>query len=143
MSILDYHVRLRIQDSPDYYYFARQTDVLDVSAVDPANPSFPVLDFVILAHEEPTPITAVAAGLDITTNVGSAIIDDVTSIVADPDDTKFCLVSIVRDNASQLLEVQVQEKVLGNYAETPDDKTWECDVSEFSLVAAGTDLVEV
>jgi hypothetical protein len=143
MSIQDYHVRLRIQDSPDYYKVLIQTDVLDVNAVDPDNPTFPVLDFVILDDDEPTVITAVPTGLDIQTDVGSAVVGDITSIVADPDDTKFCLVSVVRDNASQLLEVQVQEKVLGNYADTPDDKTWECDVAEFSVVAAGTDLVEV
>lgn len=141
MTIQDNFVRIRVEDAPDYFYREVQTDVIDPSIVDPANPSFPVSGFVIEDQQINEP-TAVASGLDITTNVGSAIVDDVTSITADPDNTKFCLVSVVRDDITSLLEVQVQEKVLGNYAPTPDDKTWECDVAEFSVVAAGTDLVE-
>lgn len=141
MTIIDYHFRVLVEDAPDYYYKGIQTDVIDSNVVDPANPGFPHRDFVVEFQRVNTP-TAVASGLDITANVGSVIVDDVTSIVADPDNTKFCLVSVIRDDITALLEIQVQEKVLGNYGTTPDGKTWECDIAEFSVVAAGTDLVE-
>jgi len=142
MSIIDYHVRARVENAPDYYYREVQTDVLDFSFVDPANPGFVHRDRVLERTTDNEP-TAVAAGLNITTNVGSAIVDDVTAVGADPDDTKYVKVSVVRDDASTLLEIQVEEKVLGNYSGTPEGKTLECEIKEFSLVAAGTDLVEV
>ena len=142
MSILDYHFRVRVENAPDYYYKGIQTDVVDPSVVDPANPGLVHRDFVVERITDNVP-EAVAVLLDITTNVGSAIVDDVTSIVADPDDTKFALVSVIRDDGTGVLEIQVQEKVLGNYGGTPAGKTWECDVAEFSVVAAGTELVEV
>ncbi|MHA1806198.1 MAG: hypothetical protein ACTSX2_01325 [Candidatus Thorarchaeota archaeon] len=142
MSIIDYHVRARVENAPDYYYREVQTDVLDFSFVDPANPGLVHRDRVLERTTDNEP-TAVAAGLNITTNVGSVIVDDVTAITADPDDTKYVKVSVVRDDASTLLEIQVEEKVLGNYSGTPEGKTLECEIKEFSLVAAGTDLVEV
>lgn len=142
MTIIDNHVRIRVDDTPFYYYLEVQTDVIDDSIVDPANPTAAVSDFIIEESIINKP-TAVAAGLDITVNVGSAIVNDVTSIVADPDDTKFALVSVVRDDGTGILEIQVQEKVLGNYASTPTDKTWECDIQEFSVIANGSNLVAV
>jgi len=142
MSIINYEVRIRVADSPFYYYREIQTDVIDDTIVDPANPAAAVSDFVVEDEHENKP-TADATLLDITANVGSAIVNDVTSIVADPDDTKFCLVSVVRDDGTSLLEIQVQEKVLGNYGSTPAGKTWECDIAEFFVVAAGTALVKV
>lgn len=142
MSILDYYFRVRVENAPDYYFKGVQTDVVDPTVKDPADPGAVHRDFVVERITDNIPI-AVAALLDITTNVGSAIVDDVTSIVADPTDTKYALVSVVRDDITELLEIQVQEKVLGNYAGTPEGKTWECDIAEFSVVAAGTELVEV
>lgn len=142
MSILDSHVRIRVVNAPDYYYREIQTDTVDDTIVDPAFPARPVADFAI-EEQRPNVPTAVPTGLDITADVGSAIVADVTSIVADPDDTKFCLVSVIRDDITSLLEIQVQEKVLGNYGDTPAGKTWECDIAEFFVVAAGTTLVVV
>lgn len=140
MSIVNYHFRIRVEDTPDYYYRGIQTDVMDESAVDPSNPGAPVKDYVVEMKRDAEPSTN-PVGLVIHCDVGSAIIDDQTVIVADPTDIKYCLVSLVRDDVSTLLEIQVQEKVLGNYAETPDDKTWLCDIGEYSLAANGTDLV--
>ena len=142
MTIIDNHVRIRVDDTPFYYYLEVQTDVIDDSIVDPANPTAAVSDFIIEESIINKP-TSVASGLDITANVGSAIVNDVTSIVADPDDTKFALVSVVRDDGTGILEIQVQEKVLGNYASTPTDKIWECDIQEFSVIANGSNLVAV
>ena len=142
MSISDYKFRVRVEDAPDYYYRGIQTDVVDPTVKDPANPGNVHRDFMVERITDTDP-TAEATGLDITSNVGTVIVDDITSITADPNDIKYCLVSVVRDNASSLLEIQVQEKVLGNYAETPEDKTWECDIAEFSVIAAGSTLVKL
>jgi hypothetical protein len=142
MSILDYHIRVRVENSPDYYYREVQTDEIDATAKDPGNPTAVHRDYVLEDIKDNEP-TATASGLDITTNVGSAIVNDVTAITADPDDIKYVKVSVVRDDTSGDLEIQIEEKVLGNYSGTPAGKTFECEVKEFSLVAAGTDLVEV
>lgn len=142
MSIFDYHIRVRVEDSPDYYYREIQTDVLDATVKDPGNPTAVHRDYALEQVKDNEP-TATASGLDITTNVGSAIVNDVTSITADPDDTKYVKVSVVRDDTTTDLEIQVEEKVLGNYSGTPAGKTLECEIKEFSLVAAGTALVEV
>lgn len=143
MSIIDYHARVIGEGGAlgVHEFRAIQTDVIDAALVsnDPGSTS---RDFVIESQEVNVPI-AVAALLDITTNVGSAIVNDVTSIVADPTNTKFVLVSVVRDDGTGLLEIQVQEKTTGSYAPTPAGKTWECDIAEFSVSAAGTALVEV
>ena len=140
--IYDFHIRIRVNDTPDYYYFAVQTDVLDPDAVDPGNPGAPHHDFTILKYTENTP-TAVASGLNITTNVGSAIVDDITAITADPTDIKYVKVSVMRKDDDGVLSILVEEKVLGNYSGVPDDYTLECEITQFSLAAAGTDLVEV
>lgn len=140
MSIVNYHFRILVEDTPDYYYRGIQTDVIDESAVDPSNPGAPVKDYVVEVKRDAEPGTY-ASGLVIHCDVGSAIVDDQTVITADVSNIKYCLVSLVRDNVSGLLEIQVQEKVLGNYAETPDDKEWLCDIGEYSLEANGTDLV--
>ena len=140
MSIVNYHFRILVEDTPDYYYRGIQTDVMDEAAVDPSNPSAPVKDYVVEIKRDAEPGTY-ASGLVIHCDVGSAIVDDQTVITADVSNIKYCLVSLVRDDVSGLLEIQVQEKVLGNYAETPDDKEWLCDIGEYSLEANGTDLV--
>jgi hypothetical protein len=140
--IYDFHFRVRVDDTPDYYYYGIQTDAVDSDAKDPGNSGATHHDFTVLQFKENEP-TAVASGLDITTNVGSAIVDDVTAITADPDDIKYIRVSVVRDDTSGNLEIQVEEKVLGNYSGTPEGKTLEYEIKEFSLVAAGTDLVEI
>lgn len=140
MSIVNYHFRVLVENSPDYYYRGIQTDVMDADVVDPANPGNVHRDYVVEMKREAEPLTN-AVGLVIHCDVGSAIVDDQTVIVADVSNIKYCLVSLVRDDVSGLLEIQVQEKVLGNYADTPDGKEWLCDIGEYSLEANGTDLV--
>jgi hypothetical protein len=140
--IYDFHFRVRIENTPDYYHYGIQTDQIDDSAVDPGNPSAPHSDYVIQKFVENVP-TATASGLNITTNVGSAIVDDMTAIIADPTDIKYVQVSVIRDDSDASLSILVEEKVLGNYSGVPDDFTLESIINEFSLAAAGTDLVEV
>lgn len=140
--ILDNKVRIVVEDTPVRYYREVQTDVINDTIVDPAFPGLPVRDFVVERIEENVP-TAVAALLQITTNVGSAIVNDITNIVADPAETKFVKVSVIRDNGTEALEILVEEKTTGVYAGVPVGKTLEKIINEFSVVAAGTDLVEV
>jgi hypothetical protein len=140
--IKDYHARIVVEDTPFRYYREIQTDVVNESIVDPATPAIPVRDFVVEECPETIP-TAVAVLLQITTNVGSAIVNDLTNIVADPAETKFVRVSVIRDDGTGALEVLVEEKTTGVYAGVPVGKTLEQIINEFSVVAAGTDLVEV
>lgn len=88
--------------------------------------------------------SVVAVGLQITVNVNAVIVDDVTNIVADPTDTKFILVSMSYNKDTDVFAVVVREKTTGQYADllSPDEVLVE-DFQEYSLVAAGTTLVEV
>lgn len=93
---------------------------------------------------EGIPRSVVAAGLEITVNVDAVIVDDVTTVVADPTDTKLILVSMSYDKATDVFAVVVREKTTGQYADllSPDEVLVE-DFQEYSLVASGTTLVEV
>ncbi len=88
--------------------------------------------------------SVVASGLQITVDVLPVIVSDVTNIVADPTDAKLVLVSMAYDKATDIFAVVVREKTTGQYADllSPDEVLVE-DLQEFSLVAAGSTLVEV
>lgn len=142
MSILDYHFRVLVENAPDYYYKGIQTDVADPDVVDPANPGLVHRDYVVEKTYDNVP-TAVATLLNITSNVGSAIVNDIISILADQNDIKHVRVSVVRQDSDSALSILAEEKVLGNYSGTPDGFTLEIEIAEFSVAAAGTELVEV
>ena len=88
--------------------------------------------------------SVVAVGLQITADVDPVIVGDVTTVVADPTDTKFVLVSMAYNKATDVFAVVVREKTTGQYSDllSPDEVLVE-DLQEFSLVAAGSTLVEV
>ncbi len=88
--------------------------------------------------------SVVAVGLQITVNVNAVIVDDVTNIVADPTDTKFVLVSMSYNKATDVFAVVVREKTTGLYVDldSPDEVLVE-DLQEYFVVASGTTLVEV
>lgn len=88
--------------------------------------------------------SVVAVGLQITVDVDPVIVGDVTNVVADPTDTKFVLVSMSYNKATDVFAVVVREKTTGQYADlvSPDEVLVE-DFQEYSLVASGTTLVEV
>ena len=88
--------------------------------------------------------SVVAVGLEITVNVNAVIVDDVTTVVADPTDTKFILVSMAYNRATDVFSVVVREKTTGQYVDlaSPDEVLVE-DLQEYSLVASGSALVEV
>ncbi len=93
---------------------------------------------------EGLPRSVVAVGLQITVNVNAVIVDDVTDVVADPTDAKMVLVSMAYNKATDVFLVVVREKTTGLYADllSPDEVLVE-DLQEYSLVAAGSTLVEV
>ncbi len=142
--ILDNHVRIKVTSSPFHYYRKIQTDTLDETIVDPSEPATPVSDFVIESVETnvPTCVGNSPSNLKIRTNVGSAIVNDDYTVTADADDKKFIKMVIVRDDGTGLLEILAFEKLLGNYDDLPAGKTHEKDLKEFSVIAAGTVLVQ-
>lgn len=87
--------------------------------------------------------TCTSSLLDITTNLGTYISNDVTSVVADPNDEKFVKISIVIDDVSGDIEAIAFEKTTEIYGDIPAGKTFCCDLKEFSVPAAGTTLTEV
>ncbi len=88
--------------------------------------------------------SVVAVGLQITVNVNAVIVNDVTNIVADPTDTKFVLVSMSYNKATDVFDVVVRERTVGTYADlTSPDEVLVADLQEYSLVANGSTLVEV
>ncbi len=88
--------------------------------------------------------SVVAVGLQITVNVNSVIVDDVTNVTADPTDAKMILVSMSYNKATDVFAVVVREKTTGLYVDldSPDEVLVD-DLQEYSLVANGTTLVEV
>lgn len=142
MSILDYSVRIVCKSVPREYYRELQTDVLDDTITCPSHPGTPVSDFAIEKTENTVP-TSVAASLQITTNIGTAVVNDIHNVTADPTNTKYVRISAIRDDGTNALEVLAEEKVLGEYGGVPGGKTLEVIINEFFVVAAGTDLVEL
>jgi len=80
--------------------------------------------------------------LDITVNVGTWIVSDVTSIVADPTEIKTVKASVLIDDTTGALEVHAFEKTTGEYGAVPAGKTLCTDLKEYTLAAAGSALVE-
>jgi len=140
--ILDYSIRVAVEGPSLHYYRTIQTDAVDNTAKEPGNEVEVHRDFVIEHIEDNVP-TSTASLLAITSNVGSAIVDDVTNVTADPDNAKFVRISVIRDDTSGDLEILAEEKVLGDYSGVPSGKDLEQIINEFSVVAAGTTLVEV
>lgn len=104
-----------------------------------------VRDFVIerQSNNIPTCVGNSPVDLTIRTNVGDAIVNDDYAVTADADDKKFIKMSIARDDGTGILEILAFEKLEGSaYADPPSGKTVEKDLKEFSVVAAGTVLVE-
>ena len=142
--ISDHHVRIVVEESPTHYFREVQTDVVDDTIVDPSFPSTSVRDFVVenVTENIPTCVGNSPVDLTIRTNVGSAIVNDDYAVTADPDDKKFIKIVVARDDGTNLLEVIAFEKLLGDYADMPSGKDFVKDLKEFSVIAAGTVLVE-
>jgi len=140
--ITDYHVRVVCEEATEHYARIVQTEVISESVVCPTHPTASIRDFVIESNE-PTIPTATASALQITTNVGTAIVDDIHDVTADSTHTTYVLMAVVRVDATDALEVIAFEKTDGEYGSSPAGRTLEQDIKEFYVVANGTDLVEV
>ncbi len=144
MKIIDYHVRVVVEGPSQHYFRTIQTDKFDTTIKESGNETETHRDFVIEKEIQnvPTCVGNSPSDLKIRTNVGSAIVNDDYTVTADPDDKKWIKMSVVRDDTSTDLEIVAFEKVLGDYDDTPSGKTLIKDLKEFSVVAAGTVLVE-
>lgn len=88
-------------------------------------------------------VTAVVSGLDLTVNIESLVVDDVTSVVADSTDTKSVLVCYVYDENLDTFSLQVFEKTTGLYADMLLEELLVRCLGEWQVVANGTELTEV
>ena len=104
------------------------------------SPSLTAADAILAAIQTPTCTSSL---LDITVNVGTYLVNDVTSIVADATDELFAKASIVIDDVSGVIEVIAFTKTTGEYGSSPAGKTFCCDLKEYSVPAAGTALTEI
>ena len=87
--------------------------------------------------------TCTSSGLDITANVGTWVVDDVTSITADPTEIKTCLVSTMIDTTTAAVSIYVFEKTTGAYGDPPAGKMHCSNLKEYTLAAAGSTLAEI
>jgi len=144
--IIDYHVR-KVCDAPDPFEYFRtvQTDVIDSTIECPAHPGGATRDFVVV-HEYiniPTCVGNSPSDLKIRTNVGSAIVDDDHTVVADPTLKTWIKIGIFRKDSDASLEIYAFERTGGAaYGDEPSGYTLESYLKEFSVVATGTVLVE-
>ena len=88
-------------------------------------------------------VTCTSSALAITLNMGTAIVNDITNVTADPTNKKFVLIAIVLDNTTGDAEAAAFEKTTGEYAGVPSGKTLGTNVKEYCVEANGTTLVEV
>ena len=88
-------------------------------------------------------VTVTASGLVITADIEDLVDNDQTTIVADPTDTKFVKVCYVYNESTDAFSLEVYEKTTGQYAALAPPEVLVRDIKEFSVVANGTDLVEV
>jgi len=140
--IKDYSVRVCCEYAAEHYHRVIQTDVLDDSVTCPTHTQATVRDFVIEEISNCVP-TASANLLQITSNVGTAIIDDTYDVTPDESLTKYVKISVARDDTSGDLEILAFEKTSGEYGNSPAGKTVVQEISEFYVVASGTELVGV
>ncbi len=87
--------------------------------------------------------TIVIAGLLITINVGTLIVDDETTIVADGSLTKTVNPRLVYNETAEAFTIEVFEKTDGLYEDFASDERLAFDFGEWTVVASGTVLVPV
>ena len=104
------------------------------------SPDTTAADDILTAVDMPT---CTSSGLDITVNCGTYLVTDVTSITADPTETKYVKVVICIDDTSGDIDVCVFTKTTGEYGSVPSGKTLCADLKEYSVPAAGSTLTEI
>jgi hypothetical protein len=88
-------------------------------------------------------VTTVVGGLTITTNIEGLIVDDLTTVVADPTNTKYVRVSYVYNEATDSFSVEAYEKTTGEYALYEPPEYLVRQLGEWFVVANGSVLVPV
>jgi len=143
--IFDYHARVRCDPLiGQWHYFMKiQTGNIDENQGCETHTGETVSHFAIELKElnVPTCVMNNPTNLDIKTNVGGAIVDDIYTVTADGTDKKYIKISIARDDTTKALEIFAFEKTTDEYGNLPAGKTLEKDLKEFSVIAAGTVLV--
>ncbi len=79
-------------------------------------------------------------GLNITVNVDTIVVDDVTTVTADETDTKQVKVCCVYNSTSDTFSVVLFEKTTGLYDDLASNEDLAADFGEWEVVANGTDL---
>jgi hypothetical protein len=123
-----------------------EKDAVDAAelAAQVATTSATVVDRLLSDPLAGVSVTTSATGLQITVDVPLLGIDsDVTNVTADPSDTKYVRVCVVYNETTEVFEVVVHEKTTGEYADLLAGELLVKQLKEYSVVAAGTDLVEV
>lgn len=87
--------------------------------------------------------SAVTSGLVITVNINTIVVDDETTVVPDGVLTKFVRMLYIHTLSTDVLSLQLFERTDGMYADVTADEDIKGDLGEWSVVASGTDLVEV
>jgi len=83
------------------------------------------------------------SGLDMTVNIETLVVDDVTSITADPSDTTTAMVCYIFNEDTDALSLQVYVKTVGLYADMLlEERLVRC-MGEWEVVANGTVLTPV
>jgi len=88
-------------------------------------------------------VSTVVSGLSVTTTIDPLVVDDVTTITADPSETKYLLILYVFDESLDAFTINAYEKTTGLYADLDDDEVLVAEIGEWSVVANGSELVEV
>lgn len=89
-------------------------------------------------------VSCKAKDMTITTIITDLNVTDQTVVVADTTLTKYVLISLVYDLATDSFHIRAFEKTDGVYASLdPDEYLVQQDIAEWYVVANGTELVEV
>lgn len=122
-----------------------EKDVVDAAeaAADKAAKEARVKENITADPLEGLTVDIQVSGLSVTVNINSLVVNDVTTITADPTYEKFLMLCYVYDEGADTLSVNAYEKTTGLYADLTDDEIQVKHLGEWSTPANGTELTEV
>lgn len=88
-------------------------------------------------------VSVTASGLVITTDIESLVDEDETTVVADGSNTKYVRLCYIYNADTDVFSIAAHEKTTGEYAALTPPEYLVRELGEFSVVASGTELVEV
>lgn len=83
------------------------------------------------------------SGLVITTNVGTLLVDDEHTVVADGSEITTIKISMFVNDTSGAIEAVAFEKTTGEYGSDPAGSSFICDLKEYTCPASGASLTEI